>query len=338
MAQLHEEEMMFPPRERGWSLIFVLATLPSSVSPARAGMVPLKAHHGSICTRFPRASGDGPLCQHGLPSVAMFPPRERGWSHVIGEELYPVVVSPARAGMVPQWGFIGSLKHGFPRASGDGPFQPGDADEWYPFPPRERGWSRSWLNSSSLLDVSPARAGMVPMPRTACSTPPCFPRASGDGPPPGAGFAPTNQFPPRERGWSHPDKSSPVETLVSPARAGMVPEIQPSSMSSRSFPRASGDGPMRHSYATAMLMFPPRERGWSLAQLRKVQVISVSPARAGMVPDNGRVAGRFDGFPRASGDAGRPSPTYYGWLCSRESLLRPQPAQEDSHAKAQKSP
>ena len=49
-------------------------------------------------------------------------------------------------------------------------------------------------------------------------------------------------------------------------------------------------------------MFPPRERGWSLTASRMADVLAVSPARAGMVPEAGRMDTIAARFPRASGD------------------------------------
>ena len=165
-----------------------------------------------------------------------------------------------------------------------------------------------------------------------------FPRASGDGPMASASASPLFSFPPRERGWS-PAKHQQIEAgYVSPARAGMVPAGTADATALARFPRASGDGPDEYVINSVQVQFPPRERGWSRIGAEGASVQGVSPARAGMQARTQADGFARNGFPRASGDAGRPSPTYYGWLCSRESLLRPQPAQEDSHAKAQKSP
>ena len=70
----------FPPRERGWSRLRVGAAQGRRVSPARAGMVPIKYLLTLRSQCFPRASGDGPLRRAQEANDDQFPPRERGWS------------------------------------------------------------------------------------------------------------------------------------------------------------------------------------------------------------------------------------------------------------------
>ena len=287
---------------------------------------------------FPRASGDGPGCTRTALQGRRFPPRERGWSPALHPAAQDSRVSPARAGMVPSAGSLSATAHGFPRASGDGPSANTASTKAGEFPPRERGWSTWAAHRGGQLGVSPARAGMVPDERAGGDVPAGFPRASGDGPKEKQHDHTQQTFPPRERGWSRNGSGLRIACIVSPARAGMVPWRRSMRRTSSSFPRASGDGPYTGGPVAQADGFPPRERGWSRIGAEGASVQGVSPARAGMQAARPSRTDRPHGFPRASGDAGRPSPTYYGWLCSRESLLRPQPAQEDSHAKAQKSP
>ena len=75
-----------------------------------------------------------------------------------------------------------------------------------------------------------------------------------------------------------------VNIGVSPARAGMVPPPESARQPARSFPRASGDGPMMLTPPAEAARFPPRERGWSPVSAQIPDVFHVSPARAGMVP------------------------------------------------------
>ena len=91
----------FPPRERGWSPKPMKGALIWLVSPARAGMVPVLTMTSFYAISFPRASGDGPSSSSTLLIPYAFPPRERGWSLHRLDRHVPVVVSPARAGMVP---------------------------------------------------------------------------------------------------------------------------------------------------------------------------------------------------------------------------------------------
>ena len=90
-----------------------------------------------------------------------------------------------------------------------------------------------------------------------------FPRASGDGPCDQGRHGQGQQFPPRERGWSHPVGLLEYAGEVSPARAGMVPISPPFSEYGTGFPRASGDGPTPEALRKVVEQFPPRERGWS---------------------------------------------------------------------------
>ena len=129
-----------------------------------------------------------------------------------------------------------------------------------------------------------------------------FPRASGDGPGYSIATKSPGLFPPRERGWSLATAANLSEGRVSPARAGMVPDAASARPAWRRFPRASGDGPSLPCAFSALPLFPPRERGWSLHQVRPVLRQPVSPARAGMVPCSACGALPESRFPRASGD------------------------------------
>ena len=111
---------------------------------------------------FPRASGDGPIGWNLQRLTPEFPPRERGWSLDAGCHLLDVIVSPARAGMVPGVCIGNSSVGGFPRASGDGFEKMPKTFSGSGFPPRERGWSPLPEQSPTPPTVSPARAGMVP--------------------------------------------------------------------------------------------------------------------------------------------------------------------------------
>ncbi len=258
----------FPPRERGWSLGPGVQRGVADVSPARAGMV----HRRSMCTWsrrcFPRASGDGPAAIAGKPASRWFPPRERGWSPADRSDNHRILVSPARAGMVPESRLCTVRSPGFPRASGDGPCSGTLIDVMRTFPPRERGWSLTHRRLRRPRTVSPARAGMVPWSTPNTSTLTSFPRASGDGPTAAAMNDPSARFPPRERGWSLTGSMVDTRAVVSPARAGMVPCPSGEPPFRPGFPRASGDGPESEPRELRYKGFPPRERGCRSAMHR----------------------------------------------------------------------
>ena len=192
----------FPPRERGWSRFLCGFPDVFLVSPARAGMVPKLIQRRRHGCGFPRASGDGPNLLHAAFKRRLFPPRERGWSLVPDTIASIEFVSPARAGMVPTAICPPTGRSGFPRASGDGPWQHCRDIAFVGFPPRERGWSPGCPSCPGHWAVSPARAGMVPVVASVIQPVERFPRASGDG----RAKEETNNldqaFPPRERGWS----------------------------------------------------------------------------------------------------------------------------------------
>ena len=154
--------LQFPPRERGWSRGFDKGVPDVAVSPARAGMVPVKSCTACQLSCFPRASGDGPWGITLRTARAEFPPRERGWSPHLSPQPSRPSVSPARAGMVPSTSRRIWVAWSFPRASGDGPVQCFPTRNPSAFPPRERGWSLAMQDFSPCPTVSPARAGMVP--------------------------------------------------------------------------------------------------------------------------------------------------------------------------------
>ena len=64
-------------------------------------MVPSGGDQQFSTFSFPRASGDGPwVSGYGAVNYT-FPPRERGWSLMTRLAGFELIVSPARAGMVP---------------------------------------------------------------------------------------------------------------------------------------------------------------------------------------------------------------------------------------------
>ena len=227
-------------------------------------MVSRRCPRPSAAAGFPRASGDGPHYRNSHRRRRQFPPRERGWSRTRLRSEMTTYVSPARAGMVLGGQWSSSHQDCFPRASGDGPHSRRRLIDVIEFPPRERGWSPTW----------------VPC-RLPCSG---FPRASGDGPSPNLTGTPTAPFPPRERGWSRASSARKWSSTVSPARAGMVPRRPRRSLAAFGFPRASGAGPDADVCSMSPVLFPPRERGWSHSADAPDSAGTVSPARAGMVP------------------------------------------------------
>jgi len=206
-------------------------------------MVPHCTSADEATGSLPRASGDGPFPRIRRAALVSSPPRERGWSLLCARCKAICCVSPARAGMVPKLKKAAGVTGCLPRASGDGPRVCGSCPSALPSPPRERGWSHSLSFPGHPSLVSPARAGMVPRYRIDDCVAPGLPRASGDGPVTGAGAFAVSLSPPRERGWSLPAIVRVNNTIVSPARAGMVRRHVAANAERLGLPRASGDGP-----------------------------------------------------------------------------------------------
>ena len=68
------------------------------------------------------------------------------------------------------------------------------------------------------------------------------------------------------------------------------------------FPRTRGDGPATLYEVGPVTEFPPHARGWTLDLAGEDDQLGVSPARAGMDPDQARIQGEYDSFPRTRGD------------------------------------
>ena len=273
-----------PPGGRGWSRAVRGQVRPRPVSPARAGMVPRDCRTNSAPPRLPRACGDGPCIFSPLQFFGASPPRVRGWSRLDHEIALVAPVSPARAGMVPRWSPLPCAGRGLPRACGDGPSTDLHTDGAWLSPPRVRGWSPVHREDVQRLQVSPARAGMVPCPSTASTTTSSLPRACGDGPLWQTLYGGGLWSPPRVRGWSAAPFTITKGAAVSPARAGMVPSRCARVPCCGRPPRACGDGPAATTCALLSTWSPPRVRGWSATVAARPAHRPVSPARAGMVP------------------------------------------------------
>ena len=170
------------------------------------------------------------------------------------------------------------------------------------FPPHERGWTLDRCARGQPGVVSPARAGMDPVPQLAENRGFSFPRTSGDGPRAVAFEGRCSRFPPHERGWTPSMGRVDRRVVVSPARAGMDLRNSASGSVPWRFPRTSWDGPKLSLKIHEANTFPPHERGWTRV-LAGVDVdTGVSPARAGM--DRRRSPGTCGDsrFPRTSGD------------------------------------
>ncbi len=252
------------PRTRGWSHHQGDERLGDVVLPAHAGMVPGRASRRRVRSSAPRARGDGPPRSGNWRTVPQCSPRTRGWSRAPRGPLADLV--------------------GAPRARGDGPPLGGSMPRRASCSPRTRGWSQEVTQWPRNTGVLPAHAGMVPRLPVGKLPTCCAPRARGDGPAQGHGYASSGVCSPRTRGWSpgmpRPGSGAPVL----PAHAGMVPGAVGPGRPASGAPRARGDGPTSPSGFPSASRCSPRTRGWSRLQPVGRGVPHVLPAHAGMVP------------------------------------------------------
>ena len=317
--------MTLPPRSRGWTRCISGGSADTLASPALAGMDPSYSVHTRICSRFPRARGDGPSCVGEEGSAESLPPRSRGWTLGLHEKSRRVVASPALAGMDPTSAWCTCTPSCFPRARGDGPQLRTSATVSSWLPPRSRGWTYSSLGHSTIVGASPALAGMDPLPDAPGNSRSRFPRARGDGPRTGVTQMATMALPPRSRGWTRPQKLPRQRLAASPALAGMDPVRWSACPQLRRFPRARGDGPVVYGRFASQVLLPPRSRGWTRRRGQAGHRRVASPALAGMDPRLKKGLVPWNSFPRARGDGPLSAPCWpmapmlpprsRGWTC-----------------------
>ena len=315
------------------------------VLPAHAGMVPSRQGRPPPGRGAPRARGDGPFAALPFRGCFVCSPRTRGWSLFDKAARARAAVLPAHAGMVPGPGGLRGAELRAPRARGDGPRRTVANPPWIACSPRTRGWSRRDRHNPPPPPVLPAHAGMVPALSRISAVSFCAPRARGDGPQDWMLLICLALCSPRTRGWSHRQEARPVQRLVLPAHAGMVPAIPSGAAPRGRAPRARGDGPRPAvwCWGRAVCSLPPargdgpagrrvfaghtpcspRTRGWSHHRHPDPGQGVVLPAHAGMVPDRWPPRKPPWCAPRARGDGpstiGRPSssstcsPRTRGW-------------------------
>ena len=303
---------VFPPHTRGWTGGGRIQGAALPVSPAHAGMDPWKTPHPSRSSCFPRTRGDGPPICHGSEPLGEFPPHTRGWTVCTGIVWTLSRVSPAHAGMDRSEEHAQVRERRFPRTRGDGPTYHPPCLMLLSFPPHTRGWTLTRCDMQLPPRVSPAHAGMDPLPQARTKTGRGFPRTRGDGP---VGRSPSlvpAAFPPHTRGWTGCDPGSLPSGTVSPAHAGMDLESGRRRAWLGRFPRTRGDGPGGPRCRTLRRRFPPHTRGWTFEVVGMVALEDVSPAHAGMDRRRFQWRCRTRGFPRTRGDGPSRSSTRNG--------------------------
>ena len=301
-----------PPRPRGWTRGGLQQPARRHVSPAPAGMDPHSPRLRRCCWRLPRARGDGPVMFPNHESALGSPPRPRGWTQLRGADGRPALVSPAPAGMDPAPPPGAGPPACLPRARGDGPAGSDTLDSALASPPRPRGWTPDQPPRPHPRRVSPAPAGMDPLPTARGRPATRLPRARGDGPAEALGEAVSEKSPPAPAGMdptlhvtSTPDSGlprargdgtlfaerSPLPHRVSPAPAGMDPTTSPSAATSTRLPRARGDGPVQRHLEVFADLSPPRPRGWTHRHRRRRGGGQSPPRPRGWTPDEFEMTG-----------------------------------------------
>ena len=154
----------FPPHTRGWTVGPRRDPGRLDVSPAHAGMDPVRGALRGGRGRFPRTRGDGPDHDVDLAYVPTFPPHTRGWTPAHPPGRATPAVSPAHAGMDPRRRSATPRRLRFPRTRGDGPRARRASRRTWAFPPHTRGWTADGKIVAEFKLVSPAHAGMDPPP------------------------------------------------------------------------------------------------------------------------------------------------------------------------------
>ena len=169
-------------------------------------------------------------------------------------------------------------------------------------PPRSRGSAHGAPHARSLLDVSPALAGIGPRPVSGRPRSRSLPRARGDRPRAKAERLLADVSPPRSRGSARRRPAPAARLPVSPALAGIGPPTPACGMGEPGLPRARGDRPVPALLAVARTMSPPRSRGSAPHDREGRARGTVSPALAGIGRSRPRGRGLRGRLPRARGD------------------------------------
>ena len=170
----------------------------------------------------PRASGGHPMFSRGLTITMRSSPRERGSSEVSPGIAAPVLVVPARAGVIRLGRCRGSWVRHRPRASGGDPSRLGSRRGSGRSSPRERGSSDLGLPVRGMNIVVPARAGVIRAEHDLGHPRDRRPRASGGHSLGFTGIAQGVGSSPRERRSSAVLPAEQHAAVVVPARAGVI--------------------------------------------------------------------------------------------------------------------
>jgi len=95
---------LFFPRMRGWSSLHVLLSFIFFILPAYAGVIPVICQFCPCGNHSSRVCGGDPMVISILDNSFQFFPRMRGWSSYSTYCYFNLVILPAYAGVIPQYG------------------------------------------------------------------------------------------------------------------------------------------------------------------------------------------------------------------------------------------
>ena len=320
-----------PPPTRGWTRALLERRHLVGGSPAHAGMDPWPLRSRSVCTRLPRPRGDGPHAVVRLHGPEQAPPPTRGWTSSFDSPWRRARGSPAHAGMDPRRRARRRCDRWLPRPRGDGPYRGGHFALQETAPPPTRGWTASRRRRTAPAPGSPAHAGMDPARSGTSAAPRRLPRPRGDGPEALATTTLRAEAPPPTRGWTRGLDPSRLDSVGSPAHAGMDRCSTMRCCASSRLPRPRGDGPLSGEVQRLGTEAPPPTRGWTRRLAAGDRDRRGSPAHAGMDRTRTENVDALRRLPRPRGDGPlsgevqrlgteAPPPTR-GWTFTRWTLI-----------------
>ncbi len=236
------------------------------------------------------------------PHVPSAPPRGRGSTQRGGRVHARSVGSPAWAGIDHLRAGEDGGAHRLPRVGGDRPRKRPARVRFLTAPPRGRGSTPHWIDSSRSSIGSPAWAGIDPGRWPAPRSGRRLPRVGGDRPRVRTDHWVYGLAPPRGRGSTSPRVDHVGVDRGSPAWAGIDPRRALALRRSSRLPRVGGDRPGSPTRAMLASAAPPRGRGSTPLQRGAPGARRGSPAWAGIDPGSTMGLLRSPRLPRVGGD------------------------------------
>ena len=171
-------------------------------------------------------------------------PHTRGWSYELMQSTGLVDVVPAHAGMILIFEIPSSLQLSCTRTRGDDPNFSSILQRISTLYPHTRGWSYELMQSTGLVDVVPAHAGMILIFEIPSSLQLSCTRTRGDDPNFSSILQRISTLYPHTRGWSRSKGHWNKHKHVVPAHAGMIPSEAQRRASKKCCTRTRGDDPI----------------------------------------------------------------------------------------------